>query len=76
MRRLTEEEGAILINLARRTYKNSRFWTTIYDVSGCAMPYRCHRCLICDQIVDSHINGSLDEHGLSHLKEKGLLVFI
>ena len=70
---LTNQEGELLVLLAKRQNPTLTYWASHRDVLGGLLPPFRMVCLICYDICEG---SSLNEHGLNHLKEKGLLAFI
>ena len=64
-----------LISLAQRTDPSNDNWNSGFSKDGKILSGTLFRCLICR---DKILNGAsvMIEHGMEHLKEKGLLVFI
>lgn len=70
----SEEEHQALIILAQRVNPNNKNWYSDLDENGWELAGFLWRCLICNKQINKSSN--MINHGLEHLKEKGLIVFI
>lgn len=71
---LTTELNHLLLSLAQRIDPGVKFWWSSIDINGNTLHGFLYRCVICNAEV-GHFDNMIG-HGIAHLKEKGLLVFI